>query len=68
MVKLAVKRWPGKLSLAVKTTPGLDDVGLFLAGWGYNTPPDREAARSDGRVVLLALEQFAREFPEWLEG
>jgi phosphoglycolate phosphatase-like HAD superfamily hydrolase len=53
---------------AVKTTPGLDDVGLFLAGWGYNTPRDREAARSDGRVVLLALEQFAREFPEWLKG
>ena len=50
---------------AVKTTTGLDDVGLFLAGWGYNTPRDREAARSDGRVVLLALEQFAREFPEW---
>src|SRR2546425_502228 len=29
---------------AVKSTPGLDDVGLFLAGWGYNTPRDREAA------------------------
>src|SRR5262245_28364476 len=53
---------------AVKTISGLDDVGLFLAGWGYNTPRDREAARSDGRVVLLALEQFAREFPEWLKG
>src|SRR5262249_53723604 len=52
----------------VKTTPGLDDVGLFLAGWGYNTPRDREAARGDDRVVLLALEQFARDFPEWIKG
>jgi phosphoglycolate phosphatase-like HAD superfamily hydrolase len=53
---------------AVKTNPGLDDVRLFLAGWGYNTPRDREAARGDDRVVLLWLERFAREFPEWITG
>lgn len=52
---------------AVKRTPGLDDVGLFLAGWGYNTPRDREAARSDRRVVLLSLERFAGDFPEWVK-
>src|SRR5262249_49891466 len=51
---------------AVKGTTELEDVGLFLAGWGYNTPRDREAARRDDRVVLLALEQFARDFPEWI--
>jgi phosphoglycolate phosphatase-like HAD superfamily hydrolase len=51
---------------AVKGTTGLEDVRLFLAGWGYNTPRDREAARRDDRVVLLALEQFARDFPEWI--
>jgi len=53
---------------AVKSSPGLDDVDLFLAGWGYNTPRDREAARRDDRVVLLSLERFAREFPEWRDG
>src|SRR3989442_1598787 len=52
---------------AVKGTPGLDDVGLFLAGWGYNTPRDREAARGDSRVVLLSLERFAGDFPAWVK-
>ena len=51
---------------AVKGSPGLENVGLFLAGWGYNTPRDREVARGDDRVVLLALEQFARDFPDWI--
>jgi len=51
----------------VKSTPGLDDVGLFLAGWGYNTPRDREAARGDSRVVLLSLERFAGDFPAWVK-
>jgi len=53
---------------AVKGTTGLEDVGLFLAGWGYHTPRDREVAHGDDRVVLLALEQFAREFSEWIKG
>lgn len=52
----------------VKRTPGLDDVGLFLAGWGYNTQRDRAAAGHDRRVVVLSLEQFSGDFPEWLEG
>lgn len=52
---------------AARTAPGLDDVGLFLAAWGYNTPQDREAARRDGRVVLLSLEQFGRDFAAWVE-
>ena len=52
---------------AVKSTPGLDDVGLFLAGWGYNTPRDREAARGDSRIVLLSLERFAGDFPAWVK-
>lgn len=78
LTELAVPRSPArsvwfvedrlKTLEAVKTTPGLDDVGLFLAGWGYNTLRDREAARRDDRVVLLALEQFARDFPEWIKG
>jgi phosphoglycolate phosphatase-like HAD superfamily hydrolase len=52
---------------AVKSTPGLDEVGLFLAGWGYNTPRDREAARADSRVVLLSLERFTGDFPAWVK-
>lgn len=52
---------------AVKQVAALDDVGLFLAGWGYNTPRDREAARRDDRVVLLSLERFAGEFRAWAE-
>jgi phosphoglycolate phosphatase-like HAD superfamily hydrolase len=51
---------------AVKNSPGLDGVGLFLAGWGYNTPRDREVARRDDRIVLLSLERFALDFPEWI--
>jgi phosphoglycolate phosphatase-like HAD superfamily hydrolase len=53
---------------AVKRTSGLDDVGLFLAAWGYNTARDREAARRDGRVVLLSLERFAGDFEDWVKG
>ena len=53
---------------AVKRTSGLDDVGLFLAAWGYNTARDREAARRDGRVVLLSLERFVGDFEDWVKG
>ena len=53
---------------AVKSTSGLDDVGLFLAAWGYNTARDREAARRDGRVVLLSLERFVGDFEDWVKG
>jgi phosphoglycolate phosphatase-like HAD superfamily hydrolase len=51
---------------AAKDTRGLEDVGLFLAGWGYNTPRDRQAARDDRRVVLLTLERFGGDFAEWV--
>jgi phosphoglycolate phosphatase-like HAD superfamily hydrolase len=51
---------------AVKRTPGLEDVGLFLAGWGYNTPADRERALHDIRIVMLSLERFAADFPAWV--
>jgi phosphoglycolate phosphatase-like HAD superfamily hydrolase len=78
LTELAASRSPARLLWfvedrlktleAVKATMGLEDVGLFLASWGYNTPRDREVARRDDRVVLLALEQFAREFSEWIKG
>jgi hypothetical protein len=49
----------------VTTHADLDDVGLFLAAWGYNTPETRAAAQDDGRVRLLQLEQFRRGPSAW---
>jgi phosphoglycolate phosphatase-like HAD superfamily hydrolase len=50
----------------VKTEQALAGVRLFLAAWGYNTEEDREAARRDGRIVLLTLDRFARGFEAWV--
>jgi len=50
----------------VKTEPALARAKLFLAAWGYNSEDDREAARRDGRIVLLTLERFARGFEAWV--
>jgi len=44
----------------------LDDVGLFLADWGYNTPATRAAVRDDGRIHLLEHARFARGLTAWL--
>ena len=49
----------------IKGQRDLDDVRLFLAAWGYNFPAERDAARRDGRVTLLALDDFARDFTAW---
>jgi hypothetical protein len=43
----------------------LDDVALFLAAWGYNTEAARTAARADGRIRLLTLEEFRRGSGAW---
>lgn len=43
----------------------LDDVGLFLATWGYNTPEVRASVPRDGRIRLLDLEQFRRGLASW---
>ena len=45
--------------------PDLDDVALFLAGWGYNTAAARAAARADGRIRLLTLDQFRAGTGAW---
>ena len=42
----------------VTTHTDLDDVGLFLATWGYNTPEARASVQNHGRIRLLGLEQF----------
>ncbi|HYB42086.1 MAG TPA: HAD family hydrolase [Candidatus Methylomirabilis sp.] len=49
----------------VTTHSDLADVGLFLAAWGYNTAPTREAARASARVRLLELDHFRRGPARW---
>ena len=49
----------------VTTHADLDDVGLFLAAWGYNTPGIRAAVQDHGRIRLLELEQFRHGLSTW---
>ena len=50
----------------VTTHPDLEDVGLFLAAWGYNTPAARATAQASKRVHLLELDRFRRGLDAWL--
>ena len=49
----------------VTTHPDLDDVGLYLAAWGYNTETARATARAARRIRLLTLEQFRAGAGTW---
>jgi hypothetical protein len=49
----------------VTTHADLNDVGLFLAAWGYNTEAARATAATDPRIRLLTLEQFRRGTAAW---
>jgi len=49
----------------VTTHADLDDVGLFLAAWGYNTPEVRASVQDHGRIRLLGLEQFRGGLTTW---
>jgi hypothetical protein len=49
----------------VMTHTDLEDVGLFLAAWGYNTLETRTSVRSDGRIRLLKLDQFRHGLALW---
>jgi hypothetical protein len=49
----------------VTTHADLDDVGLFLATWGYNTPEVRASVQDHGRIHLLRLEQFCGGLTTW---
>ena len=49
----------------VKEQTDLEDVELFLADWGYNTPKEREKARQDMRIRLISLGQFVDNFGSW---
>ncbi|PAX51710.1 HAD family hydrolase [Brunnivagina elsteri] len=49
----------------VQQQSDLDDVKLFLADWGYNTPSERVIAHNNQRIDLLSLGQFGQEFSKW---
>jgi phosphoglycolate phosphatase-like HAD superfamily hydrolase len=49
----------------VKQQSDLEDVKLFLADWGYNTQPEREAGKNDNRIQLISLNQFSQDFSSW---
>lgn len=49
----------------VTTHADLDDVGLFLASWGYNTPEIRASVQDNGRIRRLELEQFRGGVATW---
>jgi phosphoglycolate phosphatase-like HAD superfamily hydrolase len=50
---------------SLQQQPDLQEVRLYLADWGYNTEPEREAAREDASIQLLSLQQFSGEFAAW---
>lgn len=50
---------------SVQQQTDLQDIQLFLASWGYNTPQARSSVASDCRIRLLSLEQFTRDFQDW---
>jgi phosphoglycolate phosphatase-like HAD superfamily hydrolase len=50
----------------VQQQSDLNHVKLFLADWGYNTQPEREAGKNDPRIHLISLSHFAHDFSTWL--
>jgi phosphoglycolate phosphatase-like HAD superfamily hydrolase len=50
----------------VQQQSDLNHVKLFLADWGYNTQPEREAGKNDQRIQLISLSHFAHDFSTWL--
>jgi phosphoglycolate phosphatase-like HAD superfamily hydrolase len=50
----------------VQQQSDLNHVKLFLADWGYNTQPEREAGKNDPRIQLISLSHFAHDFSTWL--
>jgi hypothetical protein len=49
----------------VQQQADLNDVGLYLADWGYNTVQMRQKVAQDTRIKLLSLSQFAADFTHW---
>ena len=49
----------------VKQQSDLQELGLFLAAWGYNTEQTRKYLSKNKGIYLLSLEQFTQEFSVW---
>ncbi|MBP5975574.1 HAD family hydrolase [Brasilonema sp. CT11] len=49
----------------VQQQPGLEEVKLFLADWGYNTSTEKVTAQNDPGIHLLSLPQFPKDFSQW---
>jgi len=49
----------------VRTHPDLQDVGLFLAEWGYVTEATKAEARASAGVKVLRLAEFTGPFSSW---
>ncbi|ESA35625.1 haloacid dehalogenase [Leptolyngbya sp. Heron Island J] len=47
---------------SVKKQSDLGHVELFLADWGYNLAPERQAAQEDSRIHLLSLDSVVQKF------
>ena len=47
---------------SVKRQSDLDHVELFLADWGYNLAPERQAAQEESRIHLLSLDSIVQKF------
>lgn len=43
----------------------LSHVALYLADWGYNTAPQRQAAQQNPGIQLLSLEKFSQDLSAW---
>ena len=41
---------------AVASDSALDDLRLYLADWGYNTPPQRDRAAQSPRIEVISLD------------
>jgi phosphoglycolate phosphatase-like HAD superfamily hydrolase len=51
----------------VQQQTDLENVKLFLADWGYNTPLEKVTAQNDPKIQLLSLSQFSGDFSEWFK-
>jgi len=49
----------------VADQPNLNNIGLFLADWGYNTQLIRNSIQNNPQIKLLSLNQFNQSFSKW---
>lgn len=51
----------------VEEQSDLNDISLFLADWGFNTPAVRQKIHSsDSRIQIISLNQFTQDFTAWV--